>query len=150
MSLFFDFVGEVIHAEFPEKNQRIIFGKKISDFNRKAYTSSLDRVNLLPVNGFFSGDIGFLDYSKRKFPNHFSYYISFFGVEPEYRGRGYGKKIIELFLDFSKKEGARNIRANVESFREKNILDLFLDLGFRDMGFPIENTKDCYRLIYGF
>ncbi|HEY8804923.1 MAG TPA: GNAT family N-acetyltransferase [Clostridium sp.] len=59
-------------------------------------------------------------------------FIYGFGVLPEFRGRGYGREILNATLDILKKKGADNIFLEVAT-ENKNALSLYESCGFEEI-----------------
>ena len=61
-------------------------------------------------------------------------------VHPDFRRRGYGRKLMEAMVDYSRKKGVRDMTLDVRVNNEKAI-NLYESCGFSEEG----RRKDYYR-----
>ncbi len=87
-------------SEFVSDIERLILGEKIPASERKTLKAQREY-----INEWVSGSIGFLDFIQEN--NIIS--VTVMGIEPEYQGRGFGKKLIEKIEEIAKKRNIKTI-----------------------------------------
>jgi ribosomal protein S18 acetylase RimI-like enzyme len=126
--------------------ERIIAGDRIPDNQRKAYNrmQEKDGIHLLPIDGFFSGSKGFVDFSEIRLWNQeiTSLYLAFIGVEPSYRNRNIGTSLVNAVEKTAIERGVGGIWAYVDKHRVKTVFPFFEKLGYKIGG----EREDCYLI----
>ena len=149
-------VGNVLHpCVLPSMQdlftcERIIAGERISDADRKAYKKEFedkdDSIDFKTINGAVSGSLGFLDfralYSDSKFvPSKI--HLEILGVEPQYRRRGVGKRLLGEVEKIAVARGIKHVEGLVESWRADRVLPFYERLGYKVLG-----TRDSQYIVY--
>lgn len=74
-----------------------------------------------------------------------SAWIGWFGVLPQFRGCGYGKKVLEMTIELAKEQGYKVIRLYTDIEENKAAINLYNKMGFVGEKYDAEELiYDCY------
>lgn len=72
-------------------------------------------------------------------------WIAWFGILPQFRGMGYGKKVLEETLELAKSEGFKFMRLYTDKEDNKDAIKLYEKMGFVGEKYTREKLSyDCY------
>jgi len=80
--------------------------------------------------------LGYLDFNIWKKSNIPTSYINDLIIKKEFRRKGYGKKLTQWFISFSKKKGVKRIGLGTR-IENKKALRLYKKLGFKIIGYNL-------------
>lgn len=127
-------IGVIHHIEkCTDTFERIVAGKRIPDSERRAYNKSYeeDQIHLEPVDGVFSGSLGFIDFGEIRYSGRLeSIYMAWMGIEPPYRKRGVGTKLVEEVEKTAIDRGANSTWGYVADWRFRRVFPFFEKLGY--------------------
>ena len=144
-----EYVGPIRHLEKAEHYERVIAGKRISDTKRKAYNGKHeeDGINLEPIEGVFSGDKGFIDFTEVRSDNGLdSIYIGWTGVEPKQRAKGIGAALVREVERIAVERGAKMVTGNFEQLRHDRVFPFLSKLGY-SKAFKTANGFFVYKIL---
>jgi len=110
------------------RDTRIVPMEDHQNFLRRHLDSeSKDKWFVLEIGGCPVGAIALVDFS----PDAAECELSRLVIAPEHRGKGYGKRAIQMASDYAASRGVRRFHAEVDAQNDRS-LGAFLHLGFRE------------------
>ncbi len=112
--------------------ERVVAGELIPDMERKAYVRQYedDPIDLDRMPRAFSGSQGFIDFVDVERRGKPEIYISHMGVEPQFRGTGIGRQLMQEVERVAKRRGAKSISLHVQRSRIEQLFPFYEKLGF--------------------
>jgi len=119
---------------------RKISGEKIPITKAKLKKEFSKRINDKEVFLYFLENdekiLGYLDFNIWKKIHTPTSYLNDLVIKKEFRGKGYGKKLIKWFISFSKRKGVKRIGLGTR-IENKKALKLYKKLGFEIIGYNL-------------
>ena len=119
---------------------REISGEKIPIKKIKLKKQFLESINNKEAFLYFLEDnkkiLGYTDFNIWKKSNIPTSYINDLIIKKEFRRKGYGKKLTQWFISFSKKKGVKRIGLGTR-IENKKALRLYKKLGFKIIGYNL-------------
>lgn len=85
-------------------------------------------------------------YTYKKYPDDI--FLSWYGVLPEYRGKGYGKSILEWSINEGKRMGFKQFRLSTHSGLYPKAVPLYRKIGMREEKYTHEKKDGVDNLIF--
>ncbi len=72
-------------------------------------------------------------------------WVGWFGILPQYRNKGYGKKLLEQTIEMAKKQGYKILRLYTDKVENATAIKLYEKLGFIGEKYSVEKLSyDCW------